>query len=223
MGFCKKLKYFLVHTAMYTNKAAQALIDNGEVTINGQTIKTNCTLDELGEIKIKNKVVRGDRSFVYLKFYKPVGYQSSLNKSVENNLAPFFMTHSNLAIAGRLDKQSEGLMLLSNDGKWVEQICNPTFEKEKEYRVTLNKNVTNDFVKSFGSGVQIGDYFTKPCYCEMLFPRQLKIILKEGKNRQIRKMCKILGNEVLTLKRLRIANIELDNLITGEVATIKKF
>ena len=222
MSFYRKIKYFLVHSLGLSNKMAQELIDKGLVEIDGEKISVNCIVSGNSEIKVKGRIERPKKEFVYLKFYKPVGFESTLNNSIENNLSPFFPGHSDLAIAGRLDKQSEGLLLLSNDGKWVEKMCNPKFEKEKEYLVTLDKIPDDEFIDAFQKGVQIGSYLTTACICVHLENTLIKVILKEGKNRQIRRMCKALNYTVLKLKRIRIDTIFLENLNPGEKIELSK-
>jgi 23S rRNA pseudouridine2604 synthase len=179
-------------------------------------VKNNVFLNDFSEIKLNGNVVRPKKEFVYLKFYKPIGYESTLSKTIENNLSDFFTDYKNLSIAGRLDKQSEGLLLLSNNGKWVENITNPKFEKEKEYLVKLNRTPNEQFVQLFTKGVNIGYHVTKPCTCEILEDKWIKVVLKEGKNRQIRKMCKTLGYEVEVLRRTKIDLVDLGKLTTGE-------
>ncbi len=220
MSFSKKLKYYLVHSLSYSNKGAQELIDKGNIRINDATVIENCLIDACSEITINGHVVRLKKIFVYIKFYKPIGYQSSLNGQVDNSLAHFFTDYEGLAIAGRLDKQSEGLLLLSNDGKWIEKLCNPHYEKEKEYLVTLNKNPDSNFIHAFKNGVRIGNYLTKSCACAIISDNRIKVVLKEGKNRQIRRMCKVLGYNVLQLKRTRIAEIHLIDLSPGDLSLI---
>lgn len=217
MGFSRKIKYFLVHTLKYSNKEAQVLIDSGLVEINTLVIKENALIEETCEIKVKGEIVRKKTEQVYLKFHKPIGFESSLNEAVPNNLAHFFKEYSHLAIAGRLDKQSDGLLLLSNDGKWVEQICNPDFEKEKEYEVILDKEVDLSLLEAFKRGMVIGSHRTKPAVCEILQPNQVRVILTEGKNRQIRRMCWKLGYKVLRLKRIRMDNFYLEDLNPGSI------
>ncbi|MES2680458.1 MAG: pseudouridine synthase [Bacteroidota bacterium] len=215
MSFSKKIKYFLVHTLAYTNKRAQELIDKGLVEIDGQIISTNCLLDAGAEVRVNGTLERERQNFIYLKFYKPAGFQSSLNEGVDHHLAEFFRDYQNLSIAGRLDKMSEGLLLLSNDGKWVENMCNPKFEKEKEYLVTLDRIPGTDFAAAFSRGVNIVDYVTKPCECVVIGGNQINVILKEGKNRQIRRMGKALGYQVTGLKRVRIDMVYLGTLPAG--------
>lgn len=218
MSFYRKIKYFLVHTLVLSNKEAQELIDKGLIEIDGRAITDNCELAEHSEIKVRGKIERLKKEFVYLKFHKPPGFESTLNVNIPGNLSVFFPEYEKLAIAGRLDKQSEGLMLLSNDGKWVEKMCNPKFEKEKEYFVTLDKLPDQAFLDQFKKGVQIGDYLTAPCQCEPLEGNTIRVILKEGKNRQIRRMCKALTYSVLKLKRIRIDQFLLEKLNPGDKA-----
>jgi 23S rRNA pseudouridine2604 synthase len=206
-----------VHTLMYSNKKAQELIDKGLVMVDGKVISENTLLDDASEIRIDGKIVREKKAYVYLKFNKPAGFESTLSTGIENNLATFFKGYQNLSIAGRLDKQSEGLLILSNDGKWVEQQCNPKFEKEKEYLVILDKNLDDSFINAFTNGVLIGDYVTKPCKCSLIDNITINVVLTEGKNRQIRRMCKALGYNVVKLQRIRIADICLNALGIGEI------
>lgn len=216
MSFTKKIAYFLVHNLGMTNKKARQLIREGQVRIAGKPVMENCLLEEHAEIRVNDAVVRPAKKSVYLKFNKPTGYESTLNSLVEHSLSAFFKETAGLAIAGRLDKQSEGLLLLSNDGKWVEQICNPAFEKEKEYLVELDRPADIAFLTAFAEGVQIGGYRTKPCLCRFEKDSWIRVILKEGKNRQIRRMSRVLGYKVLTLKRIRIADQVLGDLQPGE-------
>lgn len=206
---------------MLTNKEAQKLIEEGEVQIDGIIITKNCELNEISEIRIKGKIERAKKEFVYLLFNKPAGFESTLNKKIEKNISPFFDSYSGLAIAGRLDKQSKGLLLLSNDGKWIENLCNPKFEKEKEYIVSLDKPISDEFIASFVNGVEIDGFTTKKCFCEKIDSNTIRIILTEGKNRQIRKMCKVLGFNVISFLRIRISEFHLGNLKEGNAEITK--
>jgi len=221
VSFYRRIKYFLVHTLKLSNKEAQKLIDEGKVSIDGMVVLENCQLNDTSEIRVNEEVVRTKKEFVYLLFNKPSGFESTLNKNIEKNLSSFFDSFEGLSIAGRLDKASEGLLILSNDGKWVENLCNPKFEKEKEYIVTLNKPVTEEFIELFKNGVPIDKIVTQKCFCERINKNTIKVVLKEGKNRQIRKMCKVLGSEVLALKRIRISDFLLSDLQAGSYLLTK--
>jgi 23S rRNA pseudouridine2604 synthase len=220
MSFSRKIKYFLVHTSKLTNKRAQELIDAGSVQIDGVVVKENTVIGGFSEIKAGDQVLRAKKQKLYLKFYKPRGYESTLNEGVPANLAFFFNGLEGLAIAGRLDKWSEGLLVLSNDGPWIERLCHPSSGKEKEYLVMLDKPPLPEFFKAFSAGVQIGSYLTLPCVCEPYTGNGIRVVLTEGKNRQIRRMCQALGYKVLDLKRIRIGTIGLDELEPGQTELI---
>ena len=157
-------------------------------------------------------------------FYKPRGFESTLNKNAKNNIAPFFPHQHDLAIAGRLDKESEGLLLLSNDGKWVQRICDPLSNKEKEYIVELDRQPDTNFFLSFSSGVMLGEGLTRPCVCYALPGNNINVVLTEGKYRQIRRMCFKLGYKVMSLKRIRIDRFTLpEGFVPGEIVSILDF
>lgn len=217
MSFTRRIKYFLVHTLLLSNRQAGELIASLKVEVNGKVIGDNCLIDEQSEIKVNDLVVKEKTKFVYLKFNKPAGYECSLNPAVENNLSAFFLQYPRLSIAGRLDKASKGLLLLSNDGKWVEKLCHPRFEKEKEYLVTLDKVPSEEHLKQFRSGVRLGSGMSLPCKCDIVEGATLTIVLKEGKNRQIRRMWHHLGLKVTELQRTRISNWELKTLAEGKI------
>jgi 23S rRNA pseudouridine2604 synthase len=216
VGFRRKIKYYLVHRLGYTNKEAQHLLQSGSVEIGGRQVSGNESFSETDSIRIAGEDVKSRKQFSYIKFYKPRGYESTLHPSAENGIGKYFANHSGLSIAGRLDKDSEGLLLLSDDGKWVERTINPKYEKEKEYLVTLDRDVTERFLLAFSSGVSIGAYTTLPCVCVKAGDNSIKVILREGKNRQIRRMCLALGYRVRSLLRTRIGNIHLHPLQKGE-------
>lgn len=217
MGFTKKLQYFLVHTAKLSNKAALELMQQKRVSVNGYICTENCEIDSFQEIAIDTNIIRPKTTARYIRFYKPKGFESTLNKNNKNSLAQFFENAESLAIAGRLDKDSEGLLLLSNDGKWIEQMCNPTNEKEKEYLVRLSSTPEKKEIEQFENGFEFRyKQHSKPCICSLVDSGTLKIILTEGKNRQIRRMWYKLGYKVENLLRVRIDNYSLDDLTEGQ-------
>lgn len=217
MGFTRSLTYFLVHTAKLTNKAAKEAIAQGQVSINDTLVTNNCLLTGYEKIQLNGLVLQTKINFRYWKFYKPKGYQSSLNLNVPHNLHSFFDALHPLAIAGRLDKASEGLLLLSNDGKWIQSLCHPQFEKEKEYLVQVDTPLSETFFEHIRKGIRFWNYTTKPCQAEQLDPYHFRIWLTEGKNRQIRNMCHHLGYTVTRLLRTRIHQWELGVLQPGEL------
>ncbi len=154
---------------------------------------------------------------VYIVYNKPVGIICTTEK-VEGNIIDAINYSGKILPVGRLDKDSEGLILLTNDSKIINKIIHPDFEHEKEYIVTLNLPLRNQFLKQVAEGIDIGDAITKPCkiMAEPDSKRIFRIILKQGLNRQIRKMCNVFGYQVLKLQRVRIMNIKLGSLKVGE-------
>lgn len=215
MGFTRKIKYYLVHTHKFGNKQAQALLEKGAVTINGNVVFTNIELKATDEVKLNDSVLQQQKSYRYFKYHKPVGLVSSLNGKVENSLYEVYKELMPLYIAGRLDKNSEGLMLLSDNGKWVKELTDPESLKEKVYEVRLNKRIDDVFIDHMKRGVDIKFYTTKACDCLAIDEYSFKITLTEGKNKQIRRMCKTLGYQVVKLKRIQIDHILLDKLKSG--------
>lgn len=215
MGQSNKVKYFLVHGLKLTNKEAAKIIASGRLSINNIPVNTNQTIGDRDKIELDNKIVKQPKEFVYIKFHKPRGYESTLNKEIEKNISSFLPEIEGLSIAGRLDKYSEGLLLLSNDGKWVQQICLPQSKKEKTYIVELAEQVTDEFISAFSGGVDVGIYKTQPCVCKKMGDFTIEVILTEGKNKQIRRVCKTLKNKVLKLKRTKIDCFELGSLEVG--------
>lgn len=222
MGFTRKIQYYLVHTLRYSNKDAKKLIEDGAVRVNNSIITSNIEIKETDKIELNDKVIKKEKNFVYIKFYKPVGLVSSLNKDVKDSLYADFKDLLPLSIAGRLDKNSEGLLILTNDGKWQKQITDPTSEKEKEYLVEVDGIISEAFTHQMSNGLNIGIGVTKPCICEKMSDHVFKIVLTEGKNKQIRRMCKTLNYKVLILKRIRIDRQFLGELKPGEMLNFKK-
>ncbi len=155
--------------------------------------------------------------FVYIAYNKPVGIICTTEK-VEGNIIDAIKSKDTILPVGRLDKDSEGLILLTNDSANINKIIHPGFEHEKEYVVTLNLPLRNQFLKQMAEGVNIGEVITKPCKikAEPNSKRIFRIILKQGLNRQIRRMCNLFGYQVIRLQRVRIMNIKLERLKVGE-------
>ncbi len=221
MGFSRKIQYFLVHTLKYSNKEAKDLILKGAVCVNDVQVAENILLHSTDEIRVNNQIVKAHQHYVYFAYHKPIGLVSSLNANVEFSLYEAFKQYFPLFIAGRLDKYSHGLLLLSNNGKWVQNIIDPNQIKEKEYIVKVNTPYSNNFISLLENGVDIGFYTTKPCKCSKINNDTFKIILTEGKNKQIKRMCKALGYSVTELKRIRIDDFELGNMLPGEIKLLK--
>ena len=216
MSFRRNIKYFLVHTHGFTNKEAIRAIVAGKIVVNGEVITENIEFGEDQEIFFEGNLLKEKRTYTYIAFYKPRGIVTTHDKDIEDNLTTAFDFKTHLAFAGRLDKESEGLLLLTNDGKYIQSLSSPSREKEKEYKVTVNKPIVDSFIQEMSQGVNIVIGRTKPCFIEQTGEREFSIILTEGKNRQIRRMCKVFGYLVERLIRVRIDNIELGDMKPGE-------
>jgi 23S rRNA pseudouridine2604 synthase len=221
MSFRLNIKYYLVHSLGFTNKEAIRAIEQRKLVVNGALITENSEFDATSEIYYDGKLLKANTPFTYIAFYKPRGIETTHNQTISNNLTTVFTFDKHLGFAGRLDKESEGLLILSNDGKYIQSLSSPFKEKEKEYIVTVNKPITNEFITLMGAGVDIIICKTQPCVIEQLSEFEFKIILKEGKNRQIRRMCKALGFLVARLIRVRIDSISLQQLNPGEFREFK--
>lgn len=219
MSFRLNIKYYLVHSLGFTNKEAIRAIENRKLKVNGSVVTENIEFNETWEIYYEDKLLKPNTPFTYIALYKPRGIETTNNEAIENNLTTVFKFDKHLGYAGRLDKESEGLLLLSNDGKYIQSLSSPLKEKEKEYIVTVNKSITDEFIEKMGVGVDILICKTKPCFIEKTSEFEFRIILTEGKNRQIRRMCKALGYLVARLIRVRIDTITLDGLKPGEYRT----
>lgn len=212
MSFRLRIKYFLIHRLNYTNKTAEALISSGKLTVNGKEIRANEVLKDEDELKLGDEILKPKATYQYYALHKPRGIESTFNKAIKDNLSSVFPFSDEFIVAGRLDKASEGLLLISNDGKWVHSITRPEFKKEKEYYVEVDKEIDEEFVKKMGAGLDIGICVTIPCFVKKAGPKSFQIILTEGKNKQIRRMCKTLRYTVTALKRLRIDKFHLNDL-----------
>lgn len=212
MSFRRRIKYFLIHGLNYTNKTSNELISSGKITVNGIKINENVLYNGEDEIKVEGEIVKSKSDFKYYQLYKPVGIESTFDKKREDNLSKVFPFNETYFVAGRLDKASEGLLLISNDGKWVNAISRHDAYKEKEYVVEINREPDDNFIAKMSAGVDIGFYTTRACKVKKTGEKEFNITLTEGKNKQIRRMCKKLGAEVIRLKRVRIDTFYLSDL-----------
>ena len=212
MSFRRRIKYYLVHSLNYTNKGADKMLASGTLSINGKIVLQNEILKDEDELKNGEEVLKKPITYAYYALNKPAGIESTFNKEVKDNLSTVFPFDERYSVAGRLDKASEGLLLISDDGKWVREITLPENKKEKEYEVEVDKNIDEDFIERMSGGLDIGICTTQPCIAKKIGDKSFNIILTEGKNRQIRRMCKKLGFTVTRLKRIRIDSFYLSDL-----------
>ena len=207
-----RINKFLSEAGFCSRRAADKLIDAGRVTINGKVPEMGTKVEDGDEVRVDGKVVRnGEEELVYLAFHKPVGVVCTTDtKREKDNIIDYIGYPSRIFPIGRLDKPSEGLIFLTNDGDIVNKILRAKNKHDKEYVVRVNKPIRGNFIRDMRNGVPILETVTNPCFVEQTGDREFRIILTQGLNRQIRRMCEYLGYEVKKLKRIRIMNMHLD-------------
>ncbi|KVV15940.1 23S rRNA pseudouridine(2604) synthase RluF [Flavobacterium sp. TMP13] len=207
----KRLNKFIGETGYCSRREADKLIEEGRVTLNGVVPEMGTKVSTHDEVRIDGKlIVEKHEKLVYLAFNKPVGIECTTNLEVHNNIVDYINYPKRIFPIGRLDKASEGLIFMTNDGDIVNKILRARNNHEKEYTVTVNKPITDRFIQRMGNGIPILDTITKKCKVEQISKFVFKIILTQGLNRQIRRMTEYLGYDVTALKRIRIINISLD-------------
>ena len=200
-----------------SRRKADVLIEQGRVTLNGAPVSLGDRAMAGDQIHVDEHLITKKTNLVYIALNKPVDITCTTDQRVEGNVVDFIGHKERIFHVGRLDKPSEGLLLMTNDGDIVNKILRAGNKHEKEYIVTTDRPVTDDFIRRMSSGIPIAELetTTKNCHVERLSRFAFKIILIQGLNRQIRRMCEYLEYEVLTLKRIRIMNINLGNLALG--------
>ncbi|MBB1150897.1 MULTISPECIES: 23S rRNA pseudouridine(2604) synthase RluF [unclassified Myroides] len=206
-----RLNKYLSEVGFCSRREADRLIEEGRITVNGKLPELGLKVTDADEIRVNGKLIRQtDEDFVYLAFNKPVGIECTTNKKVRDNIVDYINYPKRIFPVGRLDKDSEGLIIMTNDGDIVNKILRQKNNHEKEYIVTVNKPITDRFIQRMGMGVPILDTITKECRVERISRFVFRIFLTQGLNRQIRRMCEYFGYDVVALKRIRIINISLD-------------
>ena len=207
----KRLNKFIAETGYCSRREADRLIEEGRVTLNGVVPEMGTKVSAADEIRINGKLITEKTGkHVYLAFNKPVGIECTTNLDVHNNIVDYINYPKRIFPIGRLDKASEGLIFMTDDGDIVNKILRARNNHEKEYIVTVNRPITDRFIQRMGSGIPILDTVTRHCKVEQVSKYIFKIILTQGLNRQIRRMCEYLDYDVVALKRTRIINISLD-------------
>jgi 23S rRNA pseudouridine2604 synthase len=212
----KSLNKYISETGFCSRREADKYIEQGRVTINDHVaVKGNRVLP--GDIvEVDGEPIKKKDKTVYLVFNKPVGVTCTTDLKDKHNIISFINYKSRIFPIGRLDKPSEGLIFLTNDGDIVNKILRAGNNHEKEYLVNVDKPITGDFVNKMSNGIRILDTVTKKCFVKQEGKNRFRIILTQGLNRQIRRMCLSLGYNVTTLKRVRIMNMTLSDLPIGK-------
>jgi len=207
-----RINKYLSEAGFCSRRAADKLLEQGKITINGKVPELGTKVVPGDEVRVEGKLVKnGQEELVYIAFHKPVGVVCTTDQKREkDNIIDYIGYPTRIFPIGRLDKPSEGLIFLTNDGDIVNKILRAKNQHEKEYLVTLDKLIDDTFIRDMSKGVPILETVTNPCFVEQTGRRQFRIILTQGLNRQIRRMCEYLGYQVSKLQRVRIMNMHLD-------------
>ncbi len=211
-----RLNKFLSDAGYCSRREADRLVEQGVVKVNGKTAVMGQKVTNNDSIMVKGKNISREEEQILIALNKPVGIECTTDLNNPDNIVDFINFDKRIYPIGRLDKNSQGLILLTNDGSIVNNILKGSNYHEKEYVVTVDKPVTDDFIKKMSTGVRILDQVTRPCKVAKVKKHVFNIVLTQGLNRQIRRMCGELGYNVQKLKRIRIMNIELGNLPVGQ-------
>lgn len=220
--FNMRINKFISESGQASRRGADKLVTEGRVTINGKVAKIGSQVEPGDDVRVNGNQIRMASNYVYIALNKPVGITSTTEKNVKGNIVDLVNHPLRIFNIGRLDKDSDGLILLTNDGDIVNEILRAENKHEKEYIVTVDKPITPEFLKRMAEGVKILGTKTLPCKVEQLSKYVFQITLTQGLNRQIRRMCEALGYDVYRLQRTRIMNIHLGNLPVGQWRDLSK-
>jgi 23S rRNA pseudouridine2604 synthase len=212
----KRLNKFISETGFCSRREADKLIEQGRVTLNGKKPEVGTKVLEGDEVLIDGKPLNSKKAPIYIAFNKPVGITCTTERHIKGNIIDYIKHPERIFPIGRLDKPSEGLIFLTSDGDIVNKILRAGNNHEKEYLVTVDKPISRDFLKKMGNGVPILNTITKNCKVTQENRQRFRITLTQGLNRQIRRMCEVLGYHVIKLKRVRIMNITLEGINSGQ-------
>jgi 23S rRNA pseudouridine2604 synthase len=210
------LNKFISETGYCSRREADILIADGRVKVNGKIPKLGNRVTGKDEILIDGEKLKLKEKSIYIAFNKPVGVTCTTDLKDKSNIIDYIKFPGRIFPIGRLDKHSEGLIFLTNDGDIVNKILRAGNKHQKEYLVSVNKSITADFIQQMSNGVNILDTITKKCFVKQESKYIFRIILTQGLNRQIRRMCAVFGYEVIKLVRIRIMNISIGELKPGK-------
>jgi 23S rRNA pseudouridine2604 synthase len=212
----KRLNKFISETGICSRREADRLIADGKVIVNGAVAEMGLKVTDADDVIVNGRALREKRKPIYIALNKPAGITCTTERDVQGNIIDFIRHRERIFPIGRLDKPSDGLIFLTNDGDIVNKILRAGNQHEKEYVVRVDKPITAEFLKKMSEGVAILDTVTLPCKVTQEGKFSFRIVLTQGLNRQIRRMCEELGYEVFKLRRVRIMNITLDGIANGE-------
>ena len=212
-----RLNKFIADSGKCSRREADRLIAEGRVTVNGRTAETGERVTSEDVITVDGEKITRDNETILLIFNKPPGITCTTAEDDETNVIKYLNYPKRIYPIGRLDKYSEGLLLMTNKGELVNGIMRSRYGHEKEYIVTVDRVVTEDLLRKLTNGMQLSeDEYAKPCFAEKTARNKFRMIITQGLNRQIRRMCEKAGCRVTKLKRVRIVDIELGDLPVGE-------
>lgn len=211
-----RLNKYLSEAGVCSRREADRLIETGRVTVDGQRAQTGMRIVPGQVVKVGNKVVSKQDEMIVLAVNKPRGIVCTEERRERDSIVRFLNYPVRVTYIGRLDKDSHGLLLMTNNGDIINKMMRAANKHEKEYKVTVDKEITEDFLKKMAAGVPILDTVTRPCTVKKIGKYTFSVILTQGLNRQIRRMCEALGYEVKDLLRVRVMNITLDGLKDGQ-------
>ncbi|MBC7746267.1 MAG: pseudouridine synthase [Flavobacterium sp.] len=211
-----RLNKFISESGFCSRREADQLIKQGRVTLNGIIPDLGTKVLHGDKVLVDNKLITSKKKHVYIAFNKPIGVTCTTERHIKGNIIDYINHPERIFPIGRLDKASEGLIFLTSDGDIVNKILRSENNHEKEYLVTVNKLITADFIKKMSDGILILDTITKRCTVKQENSKRFRIILTQGLNRQIRRMCQVLDYQVLKLKRVRIMKVNLTGINSGQ-------
>ena len=217
-----RINKYLSSAGVCSRRRADELIMEGRIKINNQIANLGSLVNPSDIVMFDSNIIEKKEPEIFLAFHKPIGIVCTTSKKEKDNIIDYINYEYRIYPVGRLDKDSEGLILLTNNGEIMDRILRSRNGHQKEYIVTVNKSISTEFIKRMSEGVPILNTVTKPCEVTKINKDTFKIILTQGLNRQIRRMCKELTYHVVSLKRIRIMNINLGTLKTGESRLLTK-
>lgn len=221
----ERLNKFLANAGLCSRRAADQLIEEGKVFVNGSPAMPGMKVSAADKVEIKGRQIKGSTEKILLAFYKPVGVTcTEKDKFAEKKILDYVKTRTRVTYAGRLDKQSEGLMLLTNDGELIQRLMKGANAHEKEYVVKVQEEITDAFLDRMRNGIYLKELerTTRPCTVTKEGKYTFRIILTQGMNRQIRRMCEACSYHVKALKRVRIMNVTIGQLKPGQSRMLTK-
>lgn len=221
-----RLNKYIAECGVCSRRSADTLIQSGKVCVNGEVVTNlGIKIDEtIDNVKVNNKIIKKENKLVYIMLNKPKGYVTT-SKEQFGRKSVLDLIDTNLRVypIGRLDMYTEGFLLLTNDGNFANKMMHPKNKIEKKYIVSVKGNITSEKIDLLKKGVDIGGYITKPAKVKSNFEKnELEIVISEGKNRQVRRMCEAVKLKVLNLQRTKIGNLELGNLELGKYRYLNK-